>query len=129
MAEWRKKVLEIIDSIHANYFDQREELSVQERLDFIEISYVKFIEALVEKFNPDVMNITCKHSVDRGPSLYMLFYLHERLKAGASLQSELQNLYRLYFSPLIAFHNRAGHDYRIERFQAALNRMLLAEEE
>lgn len=124
IGKWRKEVLAIINAVHKDFFAKREELTVQERLDFIEIAYIKIIEAAINQLNPDVLNVTCKQSVDRGPSIYALLYMYDRLKAGSSLEEEYQTLYCLYFSPPIAFHNRPGHDYRVERFQTALNRMI-----
>jgi|688.fasta_scaffold06950_15 hypothetical protein len=122
--EWKNQVLEILEEIHQQFFSGREELMIEERLDFIEITYLKIIEAIVEKIHPDVMNITCKQSVDRGPSVYMLYYLYDRLKTGRPVEFEIQNMYWLLFSAPLAFHNRPGHDYRISRFQTAANRMI-----
>lgn len=124
LTQWRTQLAEILEEVHRHHFDGKEELTQAERLDFVEIIYVKIVDALVEKFEPDVMNITCKQSVDRAPSLYMLYYLDHRLKTGATVEDEIQNLYWMYFSPPIAFHNRAGHNYRILRFQSALNKII-----
>jgi hypothetical protein len=58
------------------------------------------------------MNITCKHAIDRGPSLAVLW----QLKLGLASENEAA---ALLLAPPLLMHNRTGHESRLERFTSA----------
>lgn len=120
---WSKESREILDEIHNKYFSSQPFLTVQERSDFIELSYIAMISRLVHKFEPKCLNISCKHSMDRGPSLTTLFYIGELLKQGNDLSSWHPQIIAMLFSPPLLIHNRRSHTSRIERFASALERL------
>ncbi len=124
LPEWQDQVKQIVDNVHAELFDNQKKLSLHDRLNFIDITYIKIIEALVNQFEPDVMNIACKNTVDRGPSTYALLYVYDRLQAGKATTKIHRKIYVKLFSPPIAMHNRAAHDFRITRFQSTYNHLL-----
>lgn len=120
---WAKDSREILDEVHRKYFSSRPFLSVKERTDFIELSYIAMIDRLVLKFEPECLNISCKHSMDRGPSLTTLFYVGELFKQGKGLFLGHPKIITMLFSPPLLVHNRRSHTSRIDRFASALERM------
>ncbi|KAF3362161.1 hypothetical protein PHSC3_001226 [Chlamydiales bacterium STE3] len=118
--EWQKECRELVNNIHAQFFANRPFLQNQERKDFIELSYLAIIEALVFKFQPSCLNLSCKQSMDRGPSLTTLLYVEHCLKRGDSLEECHGEILTMLFAPPILIHNRHSHDSRIDRFLSAL---------
>lgn len=129
LSEWKIRCMEVLHRVHRIYFDGRIELTPEERQDFIELSYVEIIDELAEILQPHVLNVTCKQSVDRGPSVYALLYMHNLIKKKESIDEHLLDLFLLYFSPPLAYHNRIGHDVRVQRFQSAAARLYLCSKE
>jgi hypothetical protein len=121
-AIWRADLIALIDEVHQGFFSSKPTLSVEERLDFIELSYLKIVEALVRRFEPHTLNMTCKHSKDRGPSLFTLVYLQEQLN-GTQEPNALKTLALFYAPPLIT-NNRPSHSYRVHRFITAATRLI-----
>lgn len=122
--DWQQTCRTILKDIHRHFFDNREALSVHERRDFIEIAYLKMLDALLKKIEPDAVNISCKHCMDRGPSLFALLYAEQVLKKGHGLtQIERDRLLTQLFAAPILLHNRSSYQDRIERFISALERL------
>ncbi len=126
MPAWKKQVEEMMEKVHSDYFGSRAHLTAEERQDFIELLYLKIIDALVVQFEPDILTISCKQTVDRGPSIYTLVYVYDQLKAQNQLDK--MKMFTLFFSPPLALHNRLGHDYRVTRLQSAANKLMQAAE-
>lgn len=112
LTDWNRELKAILDKVHQKYFNQKLELSKQERQDFIELSYLEILDRLVAFLQPDSMNITCKHAIDRGPSLAVLW----QLKLGLANENEAA---ALLLAPPLLMHNRTGHEPRLERFTSA----------
>ena len=110
--DWNAELKAILDEVHFKYFNQKSELSKQERQDFIELSYLEILDRLVALLKPDSMNITCKHAIDRGPSLAVLW----QLKLGLAGENEAA---ALLLAPPLLMHNRTGHESRLQRFISA----------
>lgn len=109
---WKSQLKSILEKVHHKYFNQKLELSNQERQDFIELSYLEILDQLVDLLQPDSMNITCKHAIDRGPSLAVLW----QLKLGLGSENEIA---ALLLAPPLLMHNRTGHESRLDRFISA----------
>lgn len=120
----KSRFKEAFDLIHANYFGNREELSVLERQDFIEIGYLKIIEIIVELSEVDYMNTTCRFSLDRGPSIFALYYLDQVLRHAEEPLPHLKRFLAYIFAPPLLVHNRPSHTYRIKRVQSVGERLL-----
>ena len=121
--EWAGTLSSLIDEVHQEYFHNDDKLDLASRKDFIDLTYVKIVEAVKNRFNPKRLNITCKQAVDRGPTLYGLVYLYEQSKHGPIQSHDVKKAAQLIFGPALAFQNRATHVYRIDRFQTAANRL------
>lgn len=124
MEMWQNKIDDIMQDVHQIYFDNSPYLSQEERQEFIELVYVKIVDALVQLFNPEVMNMSCKHSADRGPSLYTLFYLHEHAKEKRLDVKYYTDAAYFLFAPPLVFQGRGSHLHRVYRMQGAANRLL-----
>lgn len=111
-ANWDTELKSILDKVHQNFFKQKPELSLEERQDFIELTYLEILDHLVAVLQPDSMNITCKHAIDRGPSLAVLW----QLKRGYADENEAA---ALLLAPPLLMHNRTGHESRLQRFVSA----------
>lgn len=116
---WKRTCHEILEKVHLDYFYGKETLSEKEKFDFIEIAYVIIIKQLIQELEPDVVNISCKQSVDRGPSLYTLFYLMETLPH----TPDRRKMVNMFFGPPLLIKGRACHDYRVSRFQSSSSRI------
>lgn len=114
--EWNKQLRVILDEVHQNLFSNQQMLNRQERLDFIELSYLAILDHLADKLQPGSMNITCRQCMDRGPSLYVLWMLQKNLITDKELAAYL-------LAPPLLIHNRPAHPSRIERFISASRQM------
>ena len=112
LQDWNRELKSILDEIHQKYFSQKLELSLQERQDFIELSYLEILDRLVALLQPNSMNITCKHAIDRGPSLAVLWQL--KLK-----RADENEAVALLLAPPLLMHNRTSHESRLDRFISA----------
>ncbi len=121
---WKQEVAKIIEATHSSFFQNKPHLDQLERQDFIDLSYIMLLNHLVDSIEPDMMNMTCKGSVDRGPSFYVLFYLHHQLIHGKMTANIYQRLYVDLFAPPIILNNRQAHGFRIERVQSTYNRLM-----
>lgn len=118
---WKTKCETIITNVHAEYFRNQPLLTQQERLDFIELSYIKLAEELIAFIQPDTVNMTCKQSVDRGPSFFALYYLYEMNKQGKKNNVQVATF---LLAPAILYRNRPIQKERVQRFQSAAARLL-----
>jgi hypothetical protein len=114
--EWTLQLNFIIDKTHQSFFANQTMLNQKERLDFIELSYLSILDALVDQLRPASMNITCRQCMDRGPSLYVLWMLQKNEVTEAELPA-------LLLAPPLLIHNRPSHPSRIIRFISAAQRI------
>ncbi len=122
--EWQSFCQMVLDQVHHLYFDNQPILSNKEREDFIELTYLHLIEEVLQRYQPTYCNISCRHSIDRGPSILALFYAYQRLKEGYWTEEDSQMLVTILFVPPIITHQRGPHTYRIERLQQTFERLL-----
>lgn len=108
-----KLIIDVIDSVHQNYFGGRAKLEVRERQNFIESVYCHLIEKLAAEHAVSTMNISCKHCIDRGASQNFIFLNHMRAKGLASISD--RDLMTLLLSPSIMVANRPIRLHYLER--------------
>lgn len=113
---WKRELERLIEQVHQNYFDNQTALNQQERQDFIELTYIAIIENLTHILKPTSLNITCKQSMDRGPSLSVLW----QWKLGKIDEPQTA---ALLLAPPLLIRNRPSHTHRIERFNSAAKRL------
>lgn len=125
LASWKSHCRHILDSVHLRFFKNKNSLSLQERLDFIEIAYVAIIQNLCDILRPDFANISCKESMDRAPSIFSTLYVFDRLqsKKTLSLEDKIQVVTMLLAPPLVS-HNRPSHVERINRTASAIKHLI-----
>lgn len=125
IAPWKLYCQVLLNSIHKTLFDDKKSLTRQERLDFIEIAYIRIIQSLCEIIRPDFANISCRDSIDRGPSLLSLLYIYERLQTQKllTIDDKMTALTILLAPPLLA-HNRPSHESKIDRVIAAITHLI-----
>jgi hypothetical protein len=111
-AEWHNTLALAVEEVHTTHFNGKEELSRQERLDFIELTYLSILDALVATLNPPSINITCNHAIDRAPSLTVLWMTAHGMLTEQQIATEL-------LAPPLLMRNRASHASRIGRFISA----------
>lgn len=117
---WKAELRFLMQAVHQNYFRNSSVLSRNERQDFIELTYLAILDRLVEKWQPASMNISCRQSMDRGPSLAILWMWKHH-------QVESQEVPALLFAPPLLIHNRPSHTARIERFVSAAKRLPISQ--
>ncbi|MGK5594381.1 MAG: hypothetical protein ACSNEK_03370 [Parachlamydiaceae bacterium] len=121
-SKWKKAWEEIISGIHHRYFEQKSTLDKRERQDFIELCYLEFAHYLIDQFQPLSINLSCKQSMDRGPSLTALLFGEELIKQ-KQLENNYKKLLTMLFAPPILVHNRHSHTSRIDRFVSTFKRI------
>lgn len=122
--DWHSSCQAILDKVHDFYFDHQPIFSKQEREIFIELTYLHLIEEVLQRYQPTYCNISCKHSVDRGPSILAIFYAYQRLKEGHWIQEDNKMLLTILLAPPLISHQRSPHTYRIQRFQQTFKQLL-----
>lgn len=119
--EWHDKVENIIRRTYEENFSSSSELSQIMRQDLIELVYVELIWELIDVIKPDFANISCKNTIDRGPSLIALLYLKNQ---HTFTGQQLHKMLSLVLAQPILMRNRVAHSPRIERMARAAMIML-----
>jgi len=114
---WHVELFYILENTHQRYFNSQAILSKEERLNFIELSYLEILEHLVEILQPQSLNITCKQCMDRGPSLYVLWMIKHQVISEAEAKA-------LLLAPPLLIHNRPSYAGKINRFTSAAKKLL-----
>lgn len=94
-AEWQIQLDTIVEEIYAFNFSGQAELTLEQRQAFIELTYVKIIEALLKATNSDSCNYTCKSCIDRGGITNAIMYLYSLYKKNGRISPDEFN-YLLY---------------------------------
>lgn len=117
-----------MDEIHAKYYGNRRHLLNAERRDFIELHYCYLIRYLLDKIQPERVNMTCLHCIDRGASqqaLYKIFTHAQNNEHQESLtDTSVEHLKKLIFLPAILTMNRLIQRPRFDRMASAAGRLL-----
>lgn len=110
----------ITNNVHKNHFDSKIKLTLSERKDFIELTYLELEKWLINHLNPDTVNLTCKDGIDRAGGATALLYFDLFLKHKSPLtESEIQDLEAVLFAPAILVKKRAITKNRFDRFISA----------
>ena len=59
------RIYEIINEVHAKYFEGKSVLSAEERQEFLHVAYAAISKFIITEMQIDAANITCKDGVDR----------------------------------------------------------------
>ncbi|MBA2727971.1 MAG: hypothetical protein H0U49_07350 [Parachlamydiaceae bacterium] len=113
---WKTQLKKIISATHQQYFSNQATLSKAERQDFIELAYCGILNALVEIIRPTSMNVTCRQTMDRGPSMMTLWMIQQQQITNPEIVSML-------LAPPLIVHRRTAHAPRIARLVSAAERV------
>lgn len=105
---WEKELKGLIDQVHGEYFSFQTPLTQEERQVFIELTYLAILDALVNKWSPASLNITCLQSIDRGPSLSVLWMLQKN-------NGTFKEQAALLLAPPLLIRNRTSQPRKISR--------------
>ncbi|MBJ7450180.1 MAG: hypothetical protein JHC93_07485 [Parachlamydiales bacterium] len=118
-------VKKMLDDVHSIHFDQLDFLSIEERMDFIEIFYVRLQEYCLAYFQADSYNITCRDGIDRAGAANALFYINRLQKEGQTNNpSAVTKIKDILFAPALFVKKRAIRNSRLQRFISAAHRLL-----
>ncbi|HEV8053176.1 MAG TPA: hypothetical protein VGP47_11840 [Parachlamydiaceae bacterium] len=124
LEQWKVSVDKILNEVHVNYFSGNKILVKEERQQFIDVAYVKMTEHLIFLLEPDVVNLSCAVSIDRGPVGFTLLYIDLLLAQKEPIGLEdLQKIATLAYGPGAVVHNRAMHKHHHERLTGAAERL------
>lgn len=115
----------ILDDVHEAVFGNKLDLSLEERKDFIEISYV-FIELyILQKLNPDSFNNACKDAIDRAGKLNRLvFDVLNMLVDNTGAETEIETAKRtITHAPAFLVKKQAMVEERRHRLITALDKL------
>lgn len=113
---------ESISMIHAIFFDQKKDLTVSERQNFIEIFYFFLIVKALELYNPTYMALSCKDSIDTGSAASGCFFSCMRMMISdhAWKEEEKDLLLWILYAPALFFRERAIQKADLSRLVGAL---------
>lgn len=115
MEQWDLSLQRMVSEIYDEYFENKDMLTIMERLQFIDLMNLKIVLELLDHFRPASANISCKDSVDRGPSLYSSLYLYGMRDKDQLSFEERRMAATLLFAPALIAKNRMIHTNRLER--------------
>lgn len=121
-------VQELLLQIHTTFFDEKEMLSLSERLNFIELTY-HFLELkIIESVNPTYLAFSSKDALDIGGITNLGFIALLTVDKGKKWsESERDTLIKLLFGPTMMLRERVVHPERFERLHSMIH--LLEEKE
>lgn len=124
LSEWKVECRSILDAVNQKYFQKKEILSQEERKDFIEIAYIKIIQALIKKFTPKICNVACLSTIDRGACTLSLIYFDQLVETGKSKENgKIKKLASLALAPALLAQNRPTQSERVHRLTNAMSRI------
>lgn len=116
----------ILEEIHQKYFQLKPTLSVNERIDFIQIATLAIIELAANSDRFNTMNVSCQHTLDRGGAMLALLYIKERAdNTGTLPMKDLQKAVSLITEVPPLFHNRSTHARRASQIPSTLRTIYL----
>lgn len=120
----------LIATIHKVFFNQKNVLSKDARLDFIELIYL-FIELKVlEEVMPTTFSFTCKDSIDTGTIVSTeLFCLLKLLSDNSFSNEDYQKLNVMLYGPAIINRERIPLQEKFNRFLSIIKNVESAQEE
>lgn len=112
----QQEASKILDGLHAHFFENRDNLSVEERHDMIELAYTILISRFVEMSGADFYNNSCKDCIDRGGGANALMaYIMTFFKGDKTTKADLSMLPAMTFSDAIWARKREIIHERLDR--------------
>jgi len=98
----------MMSQIHHFFFMDNPQLTLKNRLDFIEIFYHFLTLKFIEWINPDTMSFTCKDAIDTGAAASASFFAFIRMLSDRPFSSDEKNqLLWILFNPTLSIRARA----------------------
>lgn len=114
---WNSFFIKLIDIVHKEYFEQREELDSPEIDVLREIFLLYFLDHLIAKEKPNYCFITCHVGADRGPTFLASLLMLHQLRLGTPLSEEFtKKILGILFANAILSQNRPPHECWIALF-------------
>lgn len=115
----------IVGKIWEEFFDKKEQLSLHERLDFIELSYHFITLKIIEIEKPDFITLTSKDGLDIGSTSAVEFLSLIKMGSKEKFKSgDFEDLRTILFAPTLLQRERVIHS---ERFQRLIEMIQLLE--
>lgn len=112
----------LLEEIHRAYFDDREFLERIERCQFIDIAYAHIAKYLIEQFKIDMVNWTCRHSIDRSMSAVAVFDV--LLQSISSTPAHLDSTIYISSWPAMLNYHRHPNTTTTVRCYSAIQKLL-----
>ena len=120
--EISKSITDILNFISKNFFYYFENLSREQRLDFIELFYNFFVLKLIEIYQPSYMCFSCKDSVDFGPLSMGSFYMFLKLLKNKPIEKKEEDFFKyVIFEPALIIRERSVIGSNLNRILSSLN--------
>lgn len=111
----------LIEEIHQTYFSGKNVLTRDQRLDFIEITYLCLQMHLLAMIKPSSFSFICKDGVDNGAVGAALFWAGAKLLAGEQLSEKDRDMINyVLHTPALMNRERVIHQKTFQRFINAL---------
>ncbi len=112
---------EVMNQVHQLVFEGRETLTLQERQDFLEITYAMLIPRLAAKTGATMLNVTCKDAIDRAAKLNCLTLKLAQIMQGKGTDpASRRRLQKATYAPAIFTKKQAIISSRRQRMLSAL---------
>jgi hypothetical protein len=122
---WKISAKAILEQVHQDYFFNQRSFSIDERRAFIDIAHMKMARQLIELLQPDIVNLTCHVSIDRGPTAMALLYIDLLLEQqGTLFPEEFDTIATLVYGPGALIRNRSIDPNHHRRFIQAAKRLV-----
>jgi len=121
MTEWTETLQILLSEVHYGYFQAKPELTLEERLAFIDMVHLKIVTILMDRFHPDTANISSSCSNNRSPSFYsVLFFYVLGPKSELSFEQRKQ-MVTLLFAPGMLVKNSPLASERVDRLPGIIH--------
>jgi hypothetical protein len=109
-----------IESLHALFFRNKSSLTLDERLDFIEIFYLMLILKAIDLSHPDTLSITCKDSLDTGNLMSHFLWAFFLIVSNDFSEDQVSHLIASLMAPPLITRERLPLSNRFQRMLQAL---------
>jgi hypothetical protein len=121
----RKELANFIDqaleAIHQIFFSNKNVISRENRLDFIEIFYILLQLKMLEWIQPDSVSLTCKDSIDIGSAYSAeVFAFMKLINRDEWTEADWQHLNFMLYAPALIIRERIMLPERFNRMLSAL---------
>ncbi len=122
--EWTDQIEGLLREVHTHFFDKKDMLSHQERVDFIELFYLFFSLKLIGFYRPDSCSFTCKDGIDQGMGMAAELFVLLKLTQNGKLKEEDHTfLLGLLYTYSMELRGRSILKPVLQRVQGALARL------